>query len=216
METAKARGWTKKTAPVYTEGHHILPKSWMPNNYIVQLTAKEHFEAHYLLFKAFPEDRKMMFAFRAMCNQADGKLRQRDYTVTAERYEESRKAISEYLKGEGNHCADLTTHSWVHKNHGEVNCIRLDLNRKYGTDSISLGRVLSGKITSHRGWRLKGTEDKRRKGADMSVYKFYNKLGQTFTGTRWDLEDKFTTNIGKLFWVNPRKSCKGWSLTAFS
>lgn len=39
---------------IYVEKHHIFPKSCFgDNDYIVKLTAKEHFVAHLLLWKGF-------------------------------------------------------------------------------------------------------------------------------------------------------------------
>lgn len=64
IERAKDRNWSKKTAPVYVEGHHILPKSIVPNNDIVYLTAREHYICHLLLPKMLEGEnrRKMIFA----------------------------------------------------------------------------------------------------------------------------------------------------------
>ena len=81
----------RPTPEGYTEKHHIFPLSWMPNDYLVVLTAQEHFTAHYLLHKAFPEDQPMAFAFWAMCNM---KKVDRDYKVKAEIYAEARKAFA--------------------------------------------------------------------------------------------------------------------------
>lgn len=62
------RGWTKKSAPVYVESHHIIPKSKGGSNRkdnLVILTAKEHFVAHHLLWKIH-RDRSTFFALWAM------------------------------------------------------------------------------------------------------------------------------------------------------
>ena len=87
MEVARNR----TTPEGYTEKHHIFPKSWMPNDYLVVLTAQEHFTAHYLLHKAFPEDNGMATAFWLMCNM---KKVGRDYQVSAEIYAEAKKACA--------------------------------------------------------------------------------------------------------------------------
>jgi len=59
----------------YTEHHHICPKGLFPE-YIslsknkwngVYLTSRQHFIAHWMLWKAFPKSNQL-FAFRAMCN----------------------------------------------------------------------------------------------------------------------------------------------------
>lgn len=63
----------------YTETHHILPKSTYPNysnlkkydwNAVI-LTAREHYIAHLLLVKIFPNDMKLTYAFNMMfsCSQ---------------------------------------------------------------------------------------------------------------------------------------------------
>lgn len=59
---------------IYTEKHHIVPKSLGGNNSssnLVRLTAREHFICHWLLLKMYPkgsiEKQKMLFAFVCMC-----------------------------------------------------------------------------------------------------------------------------------------------------
>ena len=53
MRKAEQRGWTKKSAPCYVERHHIFIKAiFGENNRVVYLTAREHFIAHLLLWKA--------------------------------------------------------------------------------------------------------------------------------------------------------------------
>jgi len=53
MRNAEARAWTKTSAPCYVEEHHIFIKSiFGKNNRVVYLTAREHFIAHLLLWKA--------------------------------------------------------------------------------------------------------------------------------------------------------------------
>lgn len=83
----------------YWEGHHIIPRCLggqgharqrHPN--IVRLTAAEHFTAHKLLVELFPNNRKLTYAFWAMCtcsNAADN--------ATAEDYELTRIARSKAI-----------------------------------------------------------------------------------------------------------------------
>jgi hypothetical protein len=69
IEKAEERGWTKKTAPCYVEGHHIVPKSIIKNDGIVYLTAREHFICHLLLPKMLKDENeklKMYIAITAM------------------------------------------------------------------------------------------------------------------------------------------------------
>lgn len=53
IRKAEHRGWTKKTAECYVEEHHTFPQGiFGKNKRVVCLTAREHFIAHWLLFKA--------------------------------------------------------------------------------------------------------------------------------------------------------------------
>jgi hypothetical protein len=53
MRKAEQRGWTRKSAPCYVEEHHIFIKAvFGENDRVVYLTAREHFIAHLLLWKA--------------------------------------------------------------------------------------------------------------------------------------------------------------------
>jgi hypothetical protein len=54
----------------YVEKHHILPKCMGGSNEIenlVALTAEEHFVAHQLLIKIYPDEHKLVYAARMMC-----------------------------------------------------------------------------------------------------------------------------------------------------
>jgi hypothetical protein len=53
MRKAEQQGWTKESAPCYVEKHHIFIKAiFGENDRVVYLTAREHFIAHLLLWKA--------------------------------------------------------------------------------------------------------------------------------------------------------------------
>lgn len=56
----------------YKEKHHIIPRCIGGGNEksnIVELTAREHFLCHWLLYEINPHNNKLAFAFWAMCNQ---------------------------------------------------------------------------------------------------------------------------------------------------
>ena len=60
--------------PIETgEKHHVLPRCLGgPNDgNIIMLTCREHFIAHALLARAFPNESKLVYAFWAMCNQSN-------------------------------------------------------------------------------------------------------------------------------------------------
>lgn len=88
----------------YFEGHHIEPKCLGGNksrnvnsNNIVLLTAREHFLAHWLLFLAYPNNSKIVYAFWAMCNGwiINGRKNRENYSkikLSSRLYEEVRKS----------------------------------------------------------------------------------------------------------------------------
>ena len=72
MERGKAR---VLPSTIYTEKHHIIPRSEGgadTDENLVELTAREHFLAHYLLAKAFPEDTGVNYAFLCMSRDPHG------------------------------------------------------------------------------------------------------------------------------------------------
>lgn len=60
-----------KSDATYYESHHVTPRSWggsdAPDN-LVLLTAREHYVAHHLLYRAHPSDEKMALAFFMLAN----------------------------------------------------------------------------------------------------------------------------------------------------
>ena len=70
-----------KTEPGTVECHHILPKSLGGSNdksNIVNLTPKEHFVAHHLLWKIY-QNSEMALAFKLMVNMKYGRITSRIY-----------------------------------------------------------------------------------------------------------------------------------------
>lgn len=106
----------------YHERHHIVPKCMGGTNEkenLIDLFAREHFEAHRMLALENPEHKGLVYAWWNMAhmNQAN----QRDYEITAEEYEEARIKFSnihsEAIKGKysgensymyGKHLSDET------------------------------------------------------------------------------------------------------------
>lgn len=82
----------------YYELHHIKPK-WLggldTEDNLVLFTAREHFIAHYLLFKHY-KDRSSSAAFHIMCNTTNNDYR------NSKKYAEVREFQSKILKGENN------------------------------------------------------------------------------------------------------------------
>jgi hypothetical protein len=93
----------EKKLGAYYEGHHIIPKSKgglgysnrpKNNSNIVLLTAREHFLAHWLLWRIY-RDRSTALAFHKM--MSINKLQKR--AKSARGYEEARLAFSKTNKG---------------------------------------------------------------------------------------------------------------------
>lgn len=120
----------------YKERHHIIPKCMggsNENENLIDLYAREHFEAHRLLGLENPENYSLVYAWWNMC-QINGNTEQTRYVPTPEEYEEARlrcaKVSSERVVGEkhpmyGKHHTDDTKHkmSVAHKGRliGELN-----------------------------------------------------------------------------------------------
>ena len=104
----------------YTEKHHIIPRCQGGTNEkenIAILTGREHFIAHHLLHLIYPDNKKLFYAFWAMCSiktegrnyTVSSKLYQRvkeEYSIRAKEYmtgkkltEETKKKISDAMKG---------------------------------------------------------------------------------------------------------------------
>lgn len=71
VEKAKVRGLNKKKHEGYFEIHHIIPKCMAGSDdkeNLVMFTAKEHYIAHLLLWKAYPEEEGLFYAAYFMSN----------------------------------------------------------------------------------------------------------------------------------------------------
>ena len=105
VRRAELRGWTKTTAGLYVEEHHIFPKClYGENNRVVYLTAREHLLAHLLLWRGFRkrygvEDRrtvKVAYAVTAMRFNYHNKR----VPLTCRQFELVKTAQSEALSGD--------------------------------------------------------------------------------------------------------------------
>lgn len=88
----KARNRTLESE-IYTETHHILPRCMGGGDdslNLVDLTAREHFIAHWLLVKMYPDVWKLYFAFFQMT-----KKHSHQRIVSSRQFETARKALSE-------------------------------------------------------------------------------------------------------------------------
>lgn len=68
------------------EKHHIIPKSMGGDNNlenIIELTPREHYIAHWMLWKAY-RNKSMSFAFWSMSNNGKGKINSKTYAAVRE------------------------------------------------------------------------------------------------------------------------------------
>lgn len=92
----------------YHETHHIVPKCMGGTNEeenLIDLYAREHFEAHRLLALENPENDGLVYAWWCMAHYKS--YDQQRYELTSEEYEEARvsyiEKLSIMMSGEGNH-----------------------------------------------------------------------------------------------------------------
>lgn len=104
IRTAEKRNWRRKNIDFYIEEHHVFPISiYGKNDRIVGLTPREHFLAHWLLYKiclkryGIRNNRtfSMGSAFAMMCVTND--LQERNYT--SRKYEIVRNCLSNIRTG---------------------------------------------------------------------------------------------------------------------
>lgn len=77
-----ARASCRDKTQGYYEQHHVVPRSWggldTADN-LVLLTAREHYIAHHLLYRAHPRDEKMALAFFMLVNVGGKHINARQY-----------------------------------------------------------------------------------------------------------------------------------------
>jgi hypothetical protein len=115
----------RKRDGVYYEKHHIIPMCLSGSNHkdnLVLLTAKEHFIAHRILYKIYPEDKNIALAFWGMCNQKNKKIKR--YIPSSRSYEEARLA---FLK---NNTGDNNPKGFLGKKHSEKTRIIQSISNK--------------------------------------------------------------------------------------
>lgn len=96
------RAVTRGTVDGYKERHHIIPKCLGGSNErsnLVELTAEEHYLAHQLLVKVYPQERGLVTAAYIMCS-GKGRTNNKMYGWLRREYS---KVCSERMKG-NKHC----------------------------------------------------------------------------------------------------------------
>ena len=81
----------------YYEKHHIIPKCWGGSNKkenIIKLTGREHYVAHWLLYRMRPHSEKVSLAFWMM-SYPGSKYVEREYRISSRAYSEAKQAMAE-------------------------------------------------------------------------------------------------------------------------
>ena len=100
VEKAKSENRIKNNN-IYYERHHIIPtcmgggghvSQWKTHPNIVLLTAREHFIAHWLLCRIYPENDKIIYSFWMMCNTRN--KNQQRYIPSSRQYQEAKEKFS--------------------------------------------------------------------------------------------------------------------------
>ena len=162
----------------YTECHHILPRCMGGNDNkdnLIDLTAREHFIAHWLLWKEY-RTKELGCAFGLMRKSKD------DLKVTSIKYEISRKALSEstsnYMTGLTKENSEMRrkaakslslslhnkdTFEFYHKEYGHYKGTCFDLKKKYPDQNLNSGNLLKvgrGEFNHSKGWILFSNKEK--------------------------------------------------------
>jgi hypothetical protein len=80
----------------YYEKHHIVPRCWGGSDKqenLIHLTAREHYIAHWLLYRMRPNSNGISFAFWKMTFPGP-KFTERDYKISSRAYSEAKQAMS--------------------------------------------------------------------------------------------------------------------------
>ena len=90
---------------VYYEKHHITPKCLGGTNLkenLVLLTASEHFVAHQLLVKIYPNEYKLVFALRMLCgNNKNSRRSNKEYSWIKQLHAEKMSLMQKGKPGKG-------------------------------------------------------------------------------------------------------------------
>lgn len=130
----------------YHERHHILPKCMGGTNdeeNLIDLYAKEHYEAHHLLAEENPDEKKLIYAWWAISGAKSLSTEGR-YIPSAEEYEEAKKRMSAARIGTkaSNETRNKLSQARKGKKHSEETKKKLS-DSKIGNNNPNYGKKLS-------------------------------------------------------------------------
>ena len=231
----------------YTEKHHICPKAkdlfpeyasfkYFPWNKVI-LTGRQHFIAHWMLWKAYGGSQTNAFWFLSQFEsfnaktynlvREDVKKKQTGRFVSQETREKQSKSLSG-LKRTPEQNAALSQRLKGKKQNPELIAKRVAKNtgKKRSKESLEKmskaqkGRIITEETKQKLSELAKGRSASEKTKQKMketkrckTIYKFINKLsGECFIGMRYEFEEKFGFKISRLFSKNARSSINNWSV----
>lgn len=191
LTTSRQQLDRKKQKDGMLESHHILPKSLGGSNIksnLVLLTPREHFIAHWLLYKIYTgkEKAKMAYAFFRMCSNNPNQQR-----VTNSRLYQSRKEIMSLSCSGINHHATgvnpFTSEQLLHKSES----MKGDKNPQFGKEPWNKGltRETSAIIEQSHNKRAQTIIDNPIKGTPRTIEQKLH-LSKVLTGIPKSAEHK--------------------------
>lgn len=198
VEKAKVRGLDKSKVPFYTEAHHIVPVciggSNEASNFVL-FSGREHFIAHMLLWKAYPENVSLMRAAHIMSSRWTNDIAGNSHKginskVYSKLREEYSQAVSMQCSGENNpmfgvkHPPELLA---------QIKATRKETERRK--------RLINWKLNNDRYM----SQFKPKKNV---IQPFLINLGSTFQTFRFkgDLRDWLSFEVYKNFWDRSNKT----------
>ena len=127
----------KKTKKLYTELHHIVPRclgGTDNHENLVRLTAREHFVAHRLLAKMYPEQTGLSKAVFALCSVNGLRVSSKTYGVLKQKFCESASKTMMAVNSDPEYIANKSTNT-----------------SKQWKDAQSRGKLIDGLKRSWRG-----------------------------------------------------------------
>jgi hypothetical protein len=153
----------------YTESHHIIPKCLGGDNSkenLVNLTPEEHYIAHQLLVKLYPNNKKIIFAAHMM-TVSNGRRNNKTYGWV-------RRKMSEAQSGKGNHMYGKTLTDDERKARGSSGEANPFYGRNHSEESKK--KISDSKLGKNKGrtpWNkgIAQTEETKQKIRDNSPWK---------------------------------------------
>lgn len=182
----------------YVERHHIIPKSLGGSDEIsniVELTPREHFLAHLLLYRIYPDKHEMVYAFWMMSN--------RFKNFSSRVYEEAKlafsKTISERMCGEN--------HPMFGKNHTKETINKISKKRK------EQGNYWEGKTHTSES-KIKMSKSAKNKNMSEEAKDIRNKkMSEYWTGRKKSEEQRKNIAKAKMDKNNPMYGKKAKRVT---